>query len=249
MFIPSEYVLHIKQQLAEVSTSEKAQSSKRYFPQGINCVGANAADIKQIIKQFHIDHANLTPEQVLCITEDIIQHSEFSEEIMVAYGLINKFVKKHYDDSLLQRFEYWLENYANNWALVDDLCMKALFNFLMARPHLIEKTQVWAQSNVSWCRRASNVAWVKFIRRPIGHSIYYLNIELVFNNCDLLIGDPDEFVQKSVGWLLKVTAIHHQNEVLDYLKINHQNMQRSTIRYALEKVDKSSRQKLLLECK
>ena len=249
MSVPSEYVLHVKQQLTKVSTPEKAQSSKRYFPQGINCIGANAADIKHIIKQFHIEHANLTPEQVLCITEDTIQHSEFSEEIMVAYGLINKFVKKHYDDNLLQRFEYWLKNYANNWALVDDLCMKALFNFLMARPHLIEKTQAWARSDVSWCRRASNVAWVKFIRRPIGHSIYYLDIKLVFNNCDLLIGDPDEFVQKSIGWLLKVTAIHHQNEVLNYIKLNHQNMQRSTIRYALEKVDRNSRQTLLQECK
>lgn len=249
MSAPSEYVLLIKRQLTKVSTYEKAQSSKRYFPQGINCIGANAADIKQIIKQFHIEHAHLTPEQVLCITEDIIHHSEFSEQIMVAYGLINKFVKKHYDDSLLLRFEYWLENYANNWALVDDLCIKALFNFLMARPHLIEKTQAWAQSDIPWCRRASNVAWVKFIRRPIGLSVYYLDIKLVFKNCDLLIGDPNEFVQKSVGWLLKVTAIHHQNEVLDYLRLNQQNMQRSTIRYALEKVDNSSRQKLLPACK
>ncbi|MBL4630424.1 MAG: DNA alkylation repair protein [Paraglaciecola sp.] len=51
MSAPSEYVLLIKRQLTKVSTYEKAQSSKRYFPQGINCIGANAADIKQIIKQ------------------------------------------------------------------------------------------------------------------------------------------------------------------------------------------------------
>lgn len=39
---------------------------------------------------------------------------------MLVYGLINKFVKNNYEDELLLRFEYWLENYSSNWALVDD---------------------------------------------------------------------------------------------------------------------------------
>lgn len=238
-------MLSVKQQLTEISTPEKAESSKRYFPHGIHCIGANAADIKLIVKQFHLDNPALNAEQMLAITEDLLLWAEFSEEVMVAYGLINKFVKKNYDDNLLQRFEFWLEHYANNWALVDDLCMKTLFNFLMARPHLIEQTQKWARSEVSWCRRASNVVWVKFIKRPIGKNIYWLDKELVFKNCDLLLQDPDEFVQKSIGWLLKVTAVYHQKAVVDYIKDNYQVMPRSTIRYALEKVDKPIRDFIL----
>lgn len=247
--LPSKYVLSLKQHLTDISTPEKAQSARRYFPHGINCIGANAFDIKLIIKQFHLDNSALSAEQMLAITEDLLLQAEYSEEVMVAYGLINKFVKKHYDDRLLIRFEYWLENYANNWALVDDLCMKTLFNFLMARPHLIEQTQKWAYSEVSWCRRASNVAWVKFINRKIGRTTYQLKKDLVFKNCGLLIEDPDEFVQKSIGWLLKVTAVHHQQAVLDYIKMNYHIMPRSTIRYALEKVDKPTRDFILKEYK
>ncbi|MCF2948262.1 DNA alkylation repair protein [Paraglaciecola aquimarina] len=243
--MPTQHVLKLKQHLVEVSTPEKAQSAKRYFPYGINCIGANAADIKHIIKQFHLENATLSAEQALAITEALLKQAEYSEEVMLAYGLITKFVKKHYDDSLLDRFKFWLEHYANNWALVDDLCMKTLFQFLMARPHLIEQTQKWAYSDVSWCRRASNVAWVKFIHRKIGKTVYQLDKKLVFKNCDLLLEDKDEFVQKSVGWLLKVTAVHHQDDVLLYLEKNHQSMPRATIRYALEKVPKPTREQFM----
>jgi 3-methyladenine DNA glycosylase AlkD len=90
---------------------------------------------------------------------------------------------------------------------------------------------------------------VKFIKRPIGKNIYWLNQDLVFKNCDLLLQDPDEFVQKSIGWLLKVTAVHHQQAVLDYIKMNYPIMPRSTIRYALEKVDKPTRNLILKEYK
>ncbi|MGJ8680338.1 DNA alkylation repair protein [Paraglaciecola sp.] len=247
--MPEIYVEHLKQQLAIVSTLQKAQAARRYFPHGIQCIGANAADIRLIIKQFHIDNSELTPSELLSITESLIQTSQYSEEIMLAYGLINKSVKKHYDDDLLQRFEYWLENYANNWALVDDLCMKTLYNFLIARPHLIEQTQKWAYSEVSWCRRASNVAWVKFIHRKIGKTVYQLDKRLVFKNCDLLIHDPDEYVQKSIGWLLKVTAVHHKNDVINYLKQHHDVMPRVTIRYAIEKLPQEERAHILKECR
>ncbi|NRB41468.1 MAG: DNA alkylation repair protein [Pseudomonadales bacterium] len=239
------YYKKIKKDLKNASTVEKAESSRRYFPDGINCIGATASDIKTIIGNFQSQHAELTAIETLCLTEYILEHAEFSEEKMVAFGLIHKYCKNNYDDDLLLRFEFWLENYADNWALVDDLCIKTIYQFLMARPHLIEKTQHWAYSQVSWCRRASNVVWVKFIKRKIGKSVYYLDKELVFKNCNLLLADEDKFVQKSVGWLLKVTASQYEDEVIEYIQNNVENMERSTIRYAIEKMDVSTRKSLL----
>ncbi|MEM7347482.1 MAG: DNA alkylation repair protein, partial [Chloroflexota bacterium] len=239
------YFAQIKKALENVSTAEKAESTRRYFPDGINCIGATAPDIKLIIKEFHTAYPQLTATEMLGLTEYMLEQAEFSEEILVAYGLINKFVKKNYEDDLLLRFEFWLENYATNWALVDDLCMKTIYQFLMGRPHLIEETAHWAYSKVSWCRRASNVVWVKFIKRKIGKSIYYLDKTLVFKNCDLLIGDADPYVQKSVGWLLKATSLHHEADVITYIQNNFDKMERSTIRYAIEKLDATTRKGLL----
>ncbi|MCJ8268985.1 MAG: DNA alkylation repair protein [Psychrosphaera sp.] len=239
------HLKRIKSDLKNISTPAKAQASRRYFPNGINCIGATASDIKLIITNFQSQYAELTAIEMLSITEYLLQNAEFNEEILVAFGLINKFVKNNYDDDLLLRFEFWLENYATNWSIVDDLCIKTIFQFLMARPHLITKTQHWAYSEVSWCRRASNVVWVKFIKRKVGKSTYYLDTDLVFKNCDLLISDEDEFVQKSVGWLLKVTSLQHEESVIHYIENNVEKMTRPTLRYAIEKMDASIRQKLL----
>ncbi|MCJ8340314.1 MAG: DNA alkylation repair protein [Pseudomonadales bacterium] len=218
---------------------------RRYFPHGINCIGATAADINRIVTSFKAENSGLSANEVLSVSETVLKHAQYSEEVFIAYGLIGHLVKKHFDDDLLLRFQYWLEHYACNWAHVDDLCIKAIYNFLMARPHLIEATQVWSYSDVPWCRRASNVVWVKFIKRKIGKSVYTLDTNLVFENCDQLMLDEDEFVQKSVGWLLKVTAVHHQQDVIEYLKRNINIIQRSTLRYALEKVDVDTRKSIL----
>ena len=157
----------LKSDLEKVSTGEKAKANRRYFPRGVKCIGATALDIKIIITDFHSDNAVLTPIETLSITEHLLASSYFHEENLIAFSLINKFIKNNYDDDLLMRFEYWLENYADNWSQVDDLCIKTIYQFLMARPHLIEKTQHWAYSEISWCLRASNVVWVKFIKRKI----------------------------------------------------------------------------------
>ncbi|BCE03816.1 DNA alkylation repair protein [Marinicellulosiphila megalodicopiae] len=238
-------ITYLKLALRNVSTEAKAQSSRRYFPHGINCIGANAGDIKQLIADFYAHYPNVSANEALAITEFMLENIECHEEVLVAFALINKFVKKHYNDDLLLRFEYWLEHYTNNWAQVDDLCIKTIYHFLMARPHLIEQTQHWVHSDVSWCRRASNVVWVKFIKRKIGKTVYYLDKELVFKNCDLLLDDSDEFVQKSVGWLLKATSLHHEQAVVDFIQQHSIRFARATLRYAIEKMDVELRQKIL----
>ena len=214
------YTNRLRENLRKISTVEKAASSRRYFPNGINCIGATASDIKAIITDFQSNNSELTAREVLSVAEHLLQSSQYHEENLIAFGILNKFVKKNYEDDLLLRFEYWLENHVNNWSQVDDLCIKTIYLFLMARPHLIEATQHWAYSKVSWCRRAINVVWVKFIKREIGKSTYYLDNELVFRNCDLLIEDDDEFVQKSIGWLLKATSVHHEDDVIEYIQSN-----------------------------
>ena len=235
----------LKTDLESVSSPQKAESSRRFFPHGINCIGATATDIKLIVSDFQAENANISALEMLEITEYMLLKAEYSEEILVAFGLINKFVKSHYDDDLLLRFEYWLEHYATNWSHVDDLCIKTIYQFFLTRPHLIEQTHHWAYSKVPWCRRASNVVWVKFIKRKIGKSIYYLNKEWVFKHCDILLNDQDEYVQKSIGWLLKATSMQHQDDVVKYISMNIENMTRPTIRYAIEKMDPHTRLGLL----
>lgn len=243
--MPNPYIQNIQAKLQVLSSEAKAVSARRYFPDGVNCLGVTAKDISQVVSDFKREQPLLTPDEMLALTEALLKKATFSEEVLVAFALIQPLVKKHYDEDLLQRFHYWLEHYASNWSQVDDLCIKTAYNFLLGRPHLIQQTQYWSDSSSPWCRRASNVVWVKFIHRKIGKTIYRLDPQLVFDNTDKLLTDPDPFVQKSSGWLLKVTSMHHPQAVLDYLTIHHPLMPRPTLRYALEKVSTAQRKEFL----
>ncbi|GAA6138893.1 hypothetical protein NBRC116583_26400 [Arenicella sp. 4NH20-0111] len=242
-----KYVQTLKADLRLLSSQQKAEASQRYFPEGVKCLGVTAADIRGVTETFLNARVEMRPEEVLMLTEKMLEHAEFSEEVMVAFGLINKLVKRHYDETLLQRFEFWLENYCTNWALVDDLCIKTAYQYLLARPHLIEQTQHWSHSEIPWCRRASNVVWVKFVKRKIGRTTYYLDKKRLYENFETLKSDPDPYVQKSVGWLLKATSVVYPTDVVRYVQQNAHHLPRSTIRYALEKVDPTVRKRLYAE--
>ena len=156
----------IKEKLAQCGSEAKAKKIQRYFsePESIITQGAMAADLRRVITEFHQENAEFSPDQVLQISEALLKKAFYSEEVLVAFGILNKLVKRSFDDDLLSRFEYWLEHYASNWGHVDDLCIKTIYQFFLSRTHLIETIQPWSKSKVPWCRRASNVAWVKFIK-------------------------------------------------------------------------------------
>lgn len=231
--------------LMAVSTAENVTAMARFFNHEVNFIGVKAPMIKQLVQEFQAEQTQLEANGYLALTEHILEHAKYTEEVLLAFGLINKFVKCHYDEKLLLRFEYWLEHYVSNWSHVDDLCIKTIYQFMLSRPHLIESTQGWSKSTNPWCRRAANVVWVKFIKRKIGKSTFRLSKLLIFENCDRLLKDEDPFVQKSVGWLLKVAAVEHEEDVIRYLKNNINSMQRGTLRYAIEKLDPCIRKQLL----
>lgn len=235
----------IDEHIKKLATPEKSLSAQRYFPDTENFIGINAGDILTVIKEFDEKNKNLNTEQLLQLVEYLLAKAQYSEEVLIAFGLLNKYVKKHYGPELLARFQFWLENYSTNWSHVDDLCIKTIYRYMLARPDMITLTATWAASPVNWCRRASCVVWVKFIERKIGKNVYRLDKELIFQHCKSLIEDEDEFVQKSIGWLLKVSARLYEKEVIDFIWENRYSMKRATMRYAIEKMDKETRARVL----
>lgn len=235
----------LRSELIALGTEQQALATARFFPEPIVCLGALATDIGEVTKQFHLAYTDLSGEQVLALSEHLLAEHQYHEEVMLAFSILDKYVGKHVDDALLFRFKYWLEHHVSNWAQVDNLCMKTIYRFCLKRTELLPQLQSWIHSPVPWCRRAVNVVWLKFINRKIGKTYYRLPVHLVFENCENLIADKDVYVQKSIGWLLKVTSTHYRHEVISFLQEHIHELDRATLRYAIEKLDSENKKALL----
>ena len=62
---------------------------------------------------------------------------------------------------------------------------------------------------------------------------------------DRLMNDEHDLVQKGYGWMLKALSQTDRRAVEEYLTVNHTRMPRTAYRYALEKFDRETRDRLM----
>jgi 3-methyladenine DNA glycosylase AlkD len=96
----------------------------------------------------------------------------------------------------------------------------------------------WAKSKNMWLRRASVVSLIIPARKG-------LFLEESFELSNILMKDEEDLVQKGYGWLLKVLSETHTKEVFNFVIKNKNEMTRTALRYAIEKMPQDLRQKAM----
>jgi 3-methyladenine DNA glycosylase AlkD len=240
-----ESVDQLRQTLNDHADPVFAKGAQRYFPNGVMAIGVPNPIVVRIADDFARYRPNLEPEKRLSIASELIRGATHHEEVLLGFAMLHKVAKRMPGEDLFDHCRLWLEEVVTNWAQCDDLCLKLLYPYFLGHLDMIPKTQHWIDSGSTWARRAANVAVVKFVRRQVGREIFELPLNHVFNNCTRLMYDQDEYVQKGSGWLLKVTAQVHPDEVSTFLRTWHTEMRRDTFRYAIEKMDDDTRAALM----
>lgn len=215
---------------------EAAAGLQRYFPGGVHALGVGNAEVRRLA-YAHVRAHPTSAAELLALTEEVLERARYHEEVLLAFALLHKAARRDLDASLMDRCRAWLEGPVANWAQCDDLCLTLLHPYLRRRPQLLARTGEWAGSPSSWARRASCVVLVKFAEE--------LPVAVVLERAEGLLADPDDYVQKGVGWLLKVAAQAHPDDVVGYLRERRSRMRRATFRYAVEKLDPGTRRKLM----
>lgn len=218
--------------LAAAASPALAQSLQRYFPEPVRALGVSNTEVVKLAGAAFARHRGLPAEDWLARAERFAQAHTYHEYFILASALVAK-VARGLDDEgrLLARLQGWLEHDASNWAQCDDLCIKPLYVYLQRRPQLLGRIHAWGESASPWCRRASNVALVKFVGRS-----EHVELARVFANCERLLDDADPYVQKGIGWMLKVASQYESQAVQDFLRRHLARIERPTLRYAIEKM-------------
>ena len=152
--------------------------------------------------------------------------------------LISKFEKSKSADEKQNIVDFYLNNleFVNNWDLVDSSCYKILgrFTFENEQDDLLRNL---SNSDVMWHKRIAVVGTMHYIKK----GKFELTKELVLNNLE----HPHDLMHKANGWLLREMGGKNETELLNFLNENYTKMPRTSLRYAIEKLDENLRQDYL----
>ena len=229
----------ILEALQFLSTPEKRdflpyffKTGKGQYAEGDHFIGVVVPDSRKLVKEYW-QKAELSDVQE-------ILKSEFHEMRLVALLiLVNKFEKSKDKTEQKKLVDFYLKNtkYINNWDLVDLSCYTLLgrYCFENQKDNILRKL---SNSDNMWEKRIAIVATMHHIKKGKN---FDLTQELVLNN----LNHPHDLMHKANGWLLREIGNKDEEVLLDFLKIYYQNMPRTTLRYAIEKLDEDLRQDFL----
>lgn len=162
-----------------------------------------------------------------------------------------KAARRNTADSIPQRdaiVDFYLAHArrANNWDLVDLSCYKILGRWLLmpSRYSQAEKSDVFnrlASSNDLWERRMSIVSTLgTLMAGDASYTLHYAAYHI-----DAFMSDPKlshDLMHKAVGWMLREMGKRCGMDLLrDFLAKYHGVMPRTTLRYAIERMDEEER--------
>lgn len=139
-------------------------------------------------------------------------------------------------DAIVQMYLHYAEQ-ANNWDLVDLSAPKILGHWLLLPSHLGDKRQIvddLAHSDNLWRQRMSMVCtWKTSQQGDPSWCLRYAEMHLHHKH---------DLMHKAVGWMLREMGKRVSMDLLrDFLRQHRHKMHRTTLRYAIEKMDETER--------
>ncbi|MDP2813263.1 MAG: DNA alkylation repair protein [Erysipelotrichaceae bacterium] len=176
---------------------------------------------------------------VLTLCEQLLELRTW-EMTITAYDWAHR-KRNQYDESTFEVFEKWMKNYISDWWDCDDFCTHAFGELMIKYPHLLQRIVTWCDHENFAVRRCAPVILILPIKRKSLLTVDPLEI------ANRLYNDPHYLVLKGYGWMLKVLSSTQYDKVLGYLESNRSTMPRVAFRYALEKMQKSDKLRLMSE--
>jgi len=196
-------------------------------------LGINAQDIKLVVKKY------------INLEMDVLQGlilSEFNEERLCALKIL---VKKFQDKKTTDRereiiYIFFVKNLKqiNNWNLVDISTPHIMGNYLVDNKRELSILDKLSSSDFHWHRRVSILATWAFIKKG--------DLNYTFKYSKKLLGDKEDLMHKAVGWMLREAWKKDSEKTEKFLIKNYKRLPRTTLRYAIEKMEEGKRKKFLL---
>lgn len=226
----------VRGELRAAVDDEFRRGQYRFFKEEVSNYGVRGDEVKRIASELHrrVKTWSAADRFKLC---DALWQGGTLEEGVVAIYLCRRF-QRQCGAAEFKLFARWIDRYVHNWAHTDGVSSWLLAASIANAPELIEQLPAWAASRNRWKRRAAAVALLQEGKKG-------RNTESIFRIAALLMEDPDDMVQKGVGWLLKETYPKRPRETVAFLAQWKERTPRLVLRYAAEKMTGNDKAKVL----
>lgn len=145
--------------------------------------------------------------------------------------------KKTSTESKKELYDLYMSHHdcIDNWDMVDRSAPYVVGGYLADKPRKI--LYKLAKSKNVWERRTAIVATYYFIRQD--------DVDDTYKIAALLINDPHDLIQKAVGSWIREAGKRDQRKLISFLDIYAATMPRTTLRYAIEKLDAKTKEHYL----
>jgi 3-methyladenine DNA glycosylase AlkD len=215
--------LHLK----SAADPDFAAGARRFFREDIDPYGVRGPQVQAIARLVYRELKGWPSPQRDRYMVELWESGKLEEGAIVCY--VYRRFSKHCAANEFKLFEQWLDRYVRNWSHCDGVSTWLIAASIANRPELIAKLPAWTKSKNRWKRRAAAVSLIQEAKRGE-------NTGSIFRICEMLRHDPDDMVQKGVGWLLKETYPRKPREVLKFLGDWRATAPRLLLRYAAEKM-------------
>ncbi len=227
----------LKKTLRSYASAERKKSNEWFFKTGKGqygygdkFMGVSDPDSHKVARQF--DTIPLTE------VKKLLQSKIHEERTTALKILVRKFAV---GDERVKRWVYgfYLKNFkhVNNWDLVDVSACKIAGAYMLLHPKKAHILDTYARSKNLWERRLSIIATLVFIRNN--------EFTWTMKNAEVLLADPHDLTHKAVGWMLREVWKRDHKIVEDFLMRNYRRIPRTTLRYAIERMEEKKRQRFL----
>jgi len=218
-------------ELKILATEERRKSNEWFFNTnkgeygyGDIFLGVRMPDIRKVAKKF-------TPKITLKELTELIQSPIHEVRLCALIILVNQYNKGNFS----KIFEYYIRqiNFINNWDLVDSSAPYIVGDYLYNNPDERSILFEFVHSENLWVRRISIVSTFTLIKNNQFNETLQI--------AKILLNDKHDLIHKAVGWMLREVYKRDQDLIRTFLKQNYAQLPRTTLRYAIERMDEVER--------
>jgi 3-methyladenine DNA glycosylase AlkD len=223
-----EKIKLFKKDLSKLSEPSKAQILQSYFKtekngygHGDKFIGVSVLNQRKLVERY---------KELRFSEIKILLNSKIHEHRFSALLFLTRKYKEGFRREAVNIYFNNIKN-INNWDLVDVSAPKILGDFFLRKDK--KELEKMLYSNNLWERRIAIISTLRFIKEN--------ELKTTIRFSKILLLDSHDLIHKAVGWMLREVGKKDKGLLVDFIKENVKKMNRTTLRYSIEKFDKKER--------